>query len=222
MSQTPTLVNTRDFGYVSIPPKFDSEDFGSWKERMLLHIVGVEPYLLTILTQGPFVPQTVTYVPASTSDGDPIQTMETKAEAQWTDDERKLVNLDDRLRNMLVTTLPTDVMKTVIKLKSSKQIWDTLCIMFDGTEDLIATKKIDLKRAYENFFSLPNKKLEGIFTCFKGLLNDMTNVGISHNTFEVCHKFIDSLPQKWQGLRQILRTTQQIKTLDLESLYETL
>ena len=73
MANIPVLVNTRDFGYVSIPPKFEPQDFGSWKERMLLHIVGVEPYLMTILTTGPYVPKAIAYVPAAVADGEPIQ-----------------------------------------------------------------------------------------------------------------------------------------------------
>ena len=116
MSTTPTLVNTRDFGYVSIPPKFESNDFGSWKERMLLHIVGVEPYLMTVLTKGPYVPKLVTITPGATDDAPEVVTELIKPEVQWTDDERKLVNLDARLKNMLITSLPTDIMKTVIKL----------------------------------------------------------------------------------------------------------
>ena len=80
MSAVPSLVNTRDFGYVSIPPRFDSHDFGSWKERMLLHIVGVEPYLMTILTRGPYVPVLVTRTPGATTDAPDIVTKLIKPE----------------------------------------------------------------------------------------------------------------------------------------------
>nr|XP_043633105.1 uncharacterized protein LOC122604283 [Erigeron canadensis] len=222
MIAVPTLVNTRDFGYVSIPPRFESHDFGSWKERMLLHIVGVEPYLMTILTKGPYVPILVTRTPGATTDAPEIVTELIKPQVQWTDDERRLVNLDARLRNLIINTLPDDIMKSVIKLSFAKKVWDNLCTRFDGTEDVLAAKKIDLNRAYEGFFSLPNENLDGTYNRFKCLLNDMTNAGIEHDILEVCHKFIDSLPIKWQGLRQILHTTKQLKMHDLESLYGTL
>nr|XP_043639170.1 uncharacterized protein LOC122610241 [Erigeron canadensis] len=145
-----------------------------------------------------------------------------KPEVQWTDDERRLVILDSRLKNMIVTTLPTEIMKLIIKYPTSKEVWDRLCSMYEGSADTIKTKKIDLKRAYENFFSLPDESLDSTYTRFKGLLNDMTNVGIVHDNFKLCHKFIDSLPLKWQNLRQILRTTKQIQEYDLEEIFGVL
>ena len=57
MTTTPVLINSRDHGYVIMVPKFEQSEFSSWKERMLLHLVGIEPYLITILTKGPFIPQ---------------------------------------------------------------------------------------------------------------------------------------------------------------------
>nr|XP_043628000.1 probable receptor-like protein kinase At5g59700 [Erigeron canadensis] len=74
ISFVPSLVNTRDFGYVFVPPKFEPKDFGSWKERMLLHIVGVEPYLMTILTVGPYVPTYVQRTPGATLEAPEIVT----------------------------------------------------------------------------------------------------------------------------------------------------
>nr|XP_043625641.1 uncharacterized protein LOC122597072 [Erigeron canadensis] len=189
MTYVPTLVNQRDFGYMSVPPKFKPKDFGT---------------------------------PGATPEAPEIVTDLVKPEVQWTDDERKLVNLDSKLKNMIVTTLLTDIMKLIIKYPSSKEIWDILCSMYEGSVDTIKTKKIDLKRAYENFFSLPDESLNSTYTRLKRLLNDITNVGITHDNFEVCHKFIDSLPLKWQNLRQILRTTTQIQEYDLEELFGVL
>nr|XP_043633232.1 probable serine/threonine-protein kinase nek3 [Erigeron canadensis] len=98
MSSVPTLVNTRDLGYVSIPPKFEPKDFGSWKERMLLHIVGVEPYLMTILNEGPYIPTYVQRTPGATPDAPEIVTDLVKPEVQWTEEERKLKPLAQNIR----------------------------------------------------------------------------------------------------------------------------
>ena len=61
-----TLINTRDYGYVSVAPQFDPEDFGSWKERILLHLTGIEPYLITLLLKGPYIPMSIHITPSQT------------------------------------------------------------------------------------------------------------------------------------------------------------
>ena len=81
MSQTPTLINNRDHGYVSIAPRFEQDDFSAWKDRMLLHIVGIEPYLMTILSKGPYVPKAVTFTPGATPEDEGTTTEMNKPEA---------------------------------------------------------------------------------------------------------------------------------------------
>ena len=177
-------------------PKFEHDEFSSWKERMLLHLVGLEPYLIDVVTKGPYVPQTAITGPAV--DGvNPTGTID-KPEAQWTDDDRKLVNLDNKLRGIIISTLPTNLMKTVIKLNTSKDVWDALCIQFEGTEEVRANKKIDLKRTYENFFAKPNETLNDTYNRFKCHLDDMANADIVTDAYELNHKFLDILPYKWQ------------------------
>ena len=217
MSTTPVLLNSRDHGYITVAPKFELDDFSSWKDRMLLHLVGIEPYLIDVLTKGPYVPQAPFTGPALANEGE-VQMVD-KPEAQWTDDERKLVNLDNKLRGIIISTLPTNIMKTVIKLASAKLVWDTLCIQFEGTEEVRANKKIDLKRSYETFFAKPSESLSDTYNRFKCLLDDMTNVDIVMDAYELNHKFLDILPYKWQGLRQILRNNGSLKTHSLQSLY---
>ena len=102
MASTPVLINNRDHGYITMAPKFELEDFSSWKERMLLHLVGIEPYLLTILTTGPYVPKAPRTGPAP--DGTAAAEFVDKPEAQWTEDDHKLVNLDNRLKGIIIST----------------------------------------------------------------------------------------------------------------------
>ncbi|GJZ78896.1 hypothetical protein Tco_0643733 [Tanacetum coccineum] len=56
--------------HVTNLPVFDKEDFTSWKVRFLVFLDGLEPYLLKILKDGPFVPMSS----LSTSDNSFAQT----------------------------------------------------------------------------------------------------------------------------------------------------
>ena len=215
MSTIPVLINSREHGYVTMAPRFEQDEFSSWKDRMLLHLVGIEPYLIEVLNNGPYVPQAPITGPVAEGAANTVD----KPEAQWTDDERKLVNLDNKLRGIIISTLPTNLMKTVIKLNTSKKVWDTLCVQFEGTEEVRANKKIDLKRTYEIFFAKPNESLSDTYNRFKCHLDDMANADIMIDAYELNHKFLDILPYKWQGLRQILRNNGSLKTHTLQSLY---
>jgi hypothetical protein len=217
MATTPVLINSRDHGYITMAPKFEANEFSSWKDRMLLHLVGIEPYLIDVLNNGPFIPKTPRTGPAL--DGAVPGELIDKPVEHWTDDDRKVVNLDNKLRGIIISTLPTNLMKTVIKLQTAKLVWDALCIQFEGTEEVRANKKIDLKRSYETFFAKPNESLDDTYNRFKCHLDDMTNADIVTDPYELNHKFLDILPYKWQGLRQILRNNGSLRTHTLQSLF---
>ncbi|GJT47292.1 retrovirus-related pol polyprotein from transposon TNT 1-94 [Tanacetum coccineum] len=42
--------------HVTNVPEFDKEEFSSWKDRFLVYLDGIEPYLLEIIEYGPFIP----------------------------------------------------------------------------------------------------------------------------------------------------------------------
>ncbi|GJT80260.1 hypothetical protein Tco_1054602 [Tanacetum coccineum] len=52
----PQLLDSRGGSRVTNVLEFDKEDFSSWKDRLLVYLYGLEPYLLEILENGPFVP----------------------------------------------------------------------------------------------------------------------------------------------------------------------
>nr|GEV39687.1 hypothetical protein [Tanacetum cinerariifolium] len=52
----PQLLDSRGGSHVTNAPEFDEEDFSSWKDRFLIFLDGLEPYLLEILENAPFVP----------------------------------------------------------------------------------------------------------------------------------------------------------------------
>ncbi|GJZ92226.1 retrovirus-related pol polyprotein from transposon TNT 1-94 [Tanacetum coccineum] len=74
-----------------IPPSLGTniEDFSSRKDRFFVYLDGLEPYLIEILKNGPFVPMS----PLSTSTN-----QLTKPKKQWSPEDRKLANQDKRLK----------------------------------------------------------------------------------------------------------------------------
>ncbi|GKB02843.1 retrovirus-related pol polyprotein from transposon TNT 1-94, partial [Tanacetum coccineum] len=52
----PQLLDSRGGSHVLNVPKFDKDDFTSWKISFLVFLEGLEPYLITTLEEGPYVP----------------------------------------------------------------------------------------------------------------------------------------------------------------------
>ena len=109
----------QDNGSAGKPPQFKADNFAGWKVRILLFLEAIDINIVkTIIPEGP-------YVPMSAATDDVAQQVE-KAPAQWTDEEKRLVGLDAKARNVLALALPDDIsipLAILVMLNSS----GTLC-----------------------------------------------------------------------------------------------
>ncbi|GJU58296.1 hypothetical protein Tco_1236062 [Tanacetum coccineum] len=126
-----------------------------WKIRFLVFLDGHEPYLLQTLKDGPFVPMSNMSTPEN-----PLP----KRQNQWSNIELRLDNQDKRLKSIIISCLPNDVMKSVIKYKSSKEMWNELVRAYEGPSNTRDTKIAALRLKFNVF-----KALEG----HEGLIDDI-------------------------------------------------
>ncbi|GJS57495.1 uncharacterized mitochondrial protein-like protein [Tanacetum coccineum] len=206
----PQLLDSREGSHVTNVPEFDEEDFSSWKDRFLIYHDGLEPYLLEILENGPFVPLS----PLSTFTN-PLP----KPQNQWSHADRRLVNQDKRLKSILISCLPTNVMKSVIKCTSAKAIWTDLILTHEGPSETKDTKIAALRLKFNAFKALEGEKVNGTFTRLRSLLNDLENNDVSIPQAEVNATFVNSLPRKWLSMNQTQRANNSIKNDTLVALY---
>ena len=102
----PQLLDNRGGSHVSNVPKFDKDDFASWKFRFLTFLDGIEPYLITTLEEGPFVPMS-----SLSTTVNPLP----KPKKHWTNAESRLANQDKRLKIIIIDCLPNHTMKSILK-----------------------------------------------------------------------------------------------------------
>ncbi|GKB51807.1 retrovirus-related pol polyprotein from transposon TNT 1-94 [Tanacetum coccineum] len=179
----------------------------SW---FLVFLDGLEPYLLKTLEDGPFVPMSS----LSTSEN-PLP----KRQNQWSNAESRLANQDKRLKSIIISCLPNDVMKSVIKCKTAKEMWNDLILAHEGPSDTRDTKIAALRLKFNAFKSLEGEKVNGTFTRLKCLLNDLENNGVTIPQAEVNATFVNSLPRKWLSMNQTQRANNSIKNDSLATLY---
>ncbi|GJT96129.1 retrovirus-related pol polyprotein from transposon TNT 1-94 [Tanacetum coccineum] len=89
-------------GQLNAAPVLEVENFTNWKKRFMCHIIGIEPQFVNIISNGPFIP---------------MAAGQRKPERQWTADERKAANLDQRLKSLIIyKALMNELVNDGIKL----------------------------------------------------------------------------------------------------------
>ncbi|GJY93989.1 retrovirus-related pol polyprotein from transposon TNT 1-94 [Tanacetum coccineum] len=191
-------------GQLNAAPVLEVENFTNWKKRFMCHIIGIEPQFENIISNGPFVP---------------MAAGQRKPEAQWTADERKAANLDQRLKSLIMSVLPDDQMNSVINCLTAKSTWDDLILYHEGPSDVKESRVMDLKWCYNTFKFKEGESLTQTFIRYKALMNELVNDGIKLSKLEINTGFINGLPKKWLSFCQSLRNINHVKDSELASLF---
>ncbi|GJV35556.1 retrovirus-related pol polyprotein from transposon TNT 1-94 [Tanacetum coccineum] len=155
------------------------------------------------------VPQTLKYMGAG----------QRKPEGQWTRDERKAANLDQRLKSLIMSVLLDDQINFVINCLTAKSTWDDLILYHEGPSDVKEIRVIDLKLCYNSFKFKEGETLTQTFTRCKALMNELVNDGIKLSKLEINTSFINGLPKKWLRFCQSLINANHVKDSKLASLF---
>ncbi|GJW78662.1 retrovirus-related pol polyprotein from transposon TNT 1-94 [Tanacetum coccineum] len=142
-----------------------------------------------------------------------------KPESQWTPDERRVVVQDQRLKSIIMSCLPDDIMESVISCVSAKETWTDLVHSFEGPSDTKENRIMDLKLEYQTFRAKSTESLSQTYTRYKTLLNELANDGVNLSKHEINVGFVNSLPEKWLTFSQGLRNANHTQTLDLADIY---
>ncbi|GJZ93651.1 hypothetical protein Tco_0665854 [Tanacetum coccineum] len=166
-------------------PVLEVENFTNCKKRFKCHIIGIEPQFENIILNGPYIPKAAG---------------ERKQEVQWTPDERKTANLDQRLKSLIMSVLPDDQMNS-------------------GPSDVKESRVMDLKLCYNTFKFKKSETIAQTFIRNKALMNELVNDDIKLLKLEINTGFINGLPKKWLAFCQSLRNTNHLKESELASLF---
>ncbi|GKE34711.1 hypothetical protein Tco_1454033, partial [Tanacetum coccineum] len=171
----PQLLNSRGGSHVTNVPAFDVEAFSNWKYRFLVYSNSLD-YLIEVLENRPFVPKSLLLNSTNILH---------KPQKQWSYEDRRLANQDKKLKSIISSCLPNDVMKSVIKCTSAKSMWNDLHLAIEGPSDTRDTKIAALRLKFNAFKAFEGEKVNGTFTSLKCLLNDIENKGVSIPQAEV-------------------------------------
>ncbi|GKB94439.1 hypothetical protein Tco_0980576 [Tanacetum coccineum] len=148
-----------------------------------------------------------------------MTTGQRKPEGQWTRDERKATNLDQRLKSLIMSVLLDDKINSVINCLTDKSTCDDLTLYHKGPSNVKKSRVMDLKLCYNTFKFKKGETLTQTFTRYKALMNELVNDGIKLSKLEINIGFINGLAKKWLCFCQSLRNTNHVKDSELASLF---
>ncbi|KAI3685466.1 hypothetical protein L6452_34710 [Arctium lappa] len=221
-----------DNGSIAKPPRFNPNNFFLWKSRMILFLEGVDSRYPTILHEGPFMPRVWDRYNADKGKADEDSSEEERTPAagryilkdpsKYNDEDRRLIALDTKVRAIIALSLPDEVYHSLVNLSTAKEMWSTLCVLYEGTSEVKKSKKIALVRKYELFSHEKGESLSDYYNRFNSLLNDLKLVGRIYDNEEVLCKFMDCLPEFWENICTCIKSTKDLDSMPLTALYGTL
>ena len=118
-------------------PIFDGENYDYWKEYMSVHIQSVDMDVWDAVANGRFQPQVV-------ANG----VSQDKPKADWRDDDKKKVQYDLKALNILISCIGVNEYHSVSHFKTSKDMWDALETLHEGTNEVKQSKINTLVQQY--------------------------------------------------------------------------
>ncbi|GJT00541.1 hypothetical protein Tco_0821710 [Tanacetum coccineum] len=171
VNNVPQLVDEKGGSYAAIAPNFEPGKFNKLKKRMLCYLARMEPYYLKCIKDGPFQPKI-------TKDDD-------KPESQWTTYERRVIVQDQRLKSIIMSCLPDDIIESVISCETAKATLTDLVHSFEGPSDTKENRIMDLKLESQTFRAKPTESLSQTYTRYKTLFNEIANDGVNLSKHEI-------------------------------------
>ncbi|KAI3770554.1 hypothetical protein L6452_01691 [Arctium lappa] len=104
---------------------------------MILFLEGVDPTIHEYVVNGPYEPFVIIFVvPATATTAVVPERIVAKEIRQWSVEEKKKVGLDAKAKTIISMALPDEAFHSIMHLKTSKEMWDTICDQYEGATEI--------------------------------------------------------------------------------------
>ncbi|KAL6526730.1 hypothetical protein OROGR_015820 [Orobanche gracilis] len=154
-------------------PLLSVDEYHICKIRMQAHLSSVHDDMWTIIEEGPFIFMKDNSAEAIAAGG-PEKIPKIRIEMSV--EEKKLVNLDNRAKDILYHTLDKPNLVKIKNCKNSKEIWDTLALMCEGTELIKENKLSVATQKFDNFKMKAGESIDQIIQDFTEIVNEINSL----------------------------------------------
>ena len=184
-------------------PVFSVESFDSWKIRMRAFLASIHDEMLDVITTGPLIPM---------KDNDALFQLDgnrerriVKPKDEYDNTDRKRANLDNLCKSTLYQSLGDVMFHRVKHCATSKEIWDTICTLCEGS-DKIRKSKLEMQiTRFKTIKMKDGETIESYEIRLSGVLNELIFLNHIVPPVEVNYKILDSLSKAWEVKAEVTK-----------------
>ncbi|KAI0519582.1 hypothetical protein KFK09_007033 [Dendrobium nobile] len=203
--------NTPEGYSITRPPLFDNIPFDFWKTRMSTFLQSLD-YRMWMLVQEGYTK------PTRLVDGIRVDT----PYADWTIEERDLAQLNAKCLNSFFCALKSEDYMRVSTCKSGKDIWDRLCITYEGTNEVKQSRLNILLHDYELFRMKPNESISDMYTRFTQIVTSLHALGRELTNAEMVNKILRCLPTTYDAKITAITESKDLNIYSIDNLLGSL
>jgi len=193
---------------INKPPLFCGLNYQFWKVRMKIFDESLDKGIWDTIENGPFIPKFEKV-------GSSIE----KPWSQWTDSENKKAKFDCIAKNIITSALNSDEFFRISQCSSAKEMWDTLEVTHEGTNELKRARKHTLIQEYEMFRMLKGESIAEVQKRFTHIINHLMSLGKTFDKEELNIKILKCLDRSWQPKVTTISESKDLTSLTTTSLF---
>nr|GEZ63576.1 hypothetical protein [Tanacetum cinerariifolium]GEZ63587.1 hypothetical protein [Tanacetum cinerariifolium] len=189
------------------PPMLDESNIDSWKIRIRRYIRG-KPNGKLIWNSIKHGPSAHPMTTDTTGEGEQ-QTLviREKSDDEFIDAENIKELADIQAINILIQGLPRHIFNTMNQTETTKEIWENVELLMQGSNLTEQQQKEILFDKYERFRANGNESIHDYFVRFHKLINDMKITKIRILAHQRNTKFLNNLHSHWSKYVTIVKNS---------------
>ncbi|GJY40197.1 hypothetical protein Tco_0427467 [Tanacetum coccineum] len=178
-------------------PMLEKGMYDSWKTCIWLYIKGKEngEMLLDSITKGPFQLKEEINVPSA---DDTIEENRAQTVEDLSPKEKLRYDSDIKAVNILLLRLPVDIYTLINHYQTTKEIWDWVKELMEGTEMTLRDCEPKLSDEFDRFTSEPGESIHSHYLRFSKLINDMNIIKMSMLKMQINTKGEGHMAKQYQ------------------------
>jgi len=124
--------------------------------------------------------------------------------------------------NIITSTLNSDEFFRISQCASAKEMWDTLEVTHEGTNDVKKARKHTLIQKYEMFRMLKGESIAEVQKRFTHIVNHLMSLGKIFDKKELNIKILKCLDRSWQPKVTAISESKDLTYLTIASLFRKL
>ncbi|GKF03095.1 hypothetical protein Tco_0030018 [Tanacetum coccineum] len=193
------------------PPMLDKDLYDSWKSRMELYMQNREHrrMILESVEHGLLIWPII----------EENRVTRTKKYIKLSATEKIQANCDLKETNIILQGLPSDIYSLVNHHRVSKDLWERIQLLMQGTSLTKQQRECKLYDAFDKFAHIKGESLHQYYLRFTQLINDMNIYKIKLEQFQVNTKFLNSLLPEWSKFVTDVKLVRDLHTTNFDKLH---